>query len=461
MKKLLYCCLVAVATVSCASKQAQETVLHLKTDQAEAEIVNLDPLSYWDMYQYATDTINGKQEATLTCTLPCPLLAEVKVKKKKILQDIPVYLTPSANLEIMLEGEQYDKNKKTAFKGDLAKENTDLQIIYPTLRKLDKPNPKADSLRRSLEVWFEGKSYDSNFKEDILKAADMRIRTNRANESGKAEDLQALVQDLKSSKDWLLLNTWTREMDEIFKLAEQQGVLPKDEGITGRLAMIEDELIRSRYGVYALDAYAASRIWFGEDPYQVIEKTRPYITLDDAQKEIADIIKYAEKVSNDPKWKRSLEQPATDFCFEGLDGKMVSLSDYRGHFVIVDIWNVFCGVCIKQAPHMQRLEPELAKMDVHVIGVSTDDESLKDKWKATIKEKGIPGTQVIMGNSKDRGAFFKNYYMPHYPVYCLIDPEGNILHAYLPLPETPDFMATVKEKVEAYHSGKKKSDIPA
>ena len=51
--------------------------------------------------------------------------------------------------------------------------------------------------------------------------------------------------------------------------------------------------------------------------------------------------------------------------------------------------------------------------------------------------------------------------MPYYPVYCLIDPEGNILHACLPLPETPDFMATVKEKVEAYHNSKKKSDIPA
>lgn len=461
MKKLLYCCLVAVATVSCASKQAQETVLHLKTDQAEAETVNLEPLSYWDVYQYATDSIDANREATLNCPLPCPLLAEVKVKKKKILQDIPVYLTPSANLKVILKGGQYEKDKRIVFEGDLAKENTDLQIIYPTLQKLDRPNPKADSIRQELEKWLDKKSYRSSFKKDILKAADLRIQISRL-DNCTPEDLKNLVQDLQASTVWLSLHTWTREMDKVFDRAEQQGLLPKSkDGIEERLKFIDNDVIRSRYGIYALDQYVRSRIWFGRDPHIAIEKVLPYITLEPAKQEIAGITQYAENVLNDPKWKRSLEQPATDFCFEGLDGKMVSLSDYRGHFVIVDIWNVYCGVCIKQAPYMQRLEPELAKMDVHVIGVSTDGEDLKDKWKATIKEKGIPGTQVIMGNSKDRGAFFKNYYMPHYPVYCLIDPEGNILHAYLPLPETPDFMATVKEKVEAYHSGKKKSDIPA
>lgn len=460
MKKLLYCWLVAVATVSCASKQSQETVIHLKTDQTKAEIVNLDPLSYWDIYHYTSGSLDSNKQVNLSCLLPCPLLAEVKVEQEngRIIQDIPVYLTPSAQVEVHLEG------RKATFTGDLAQENSDLQTIYPSIEKLDRPHPKADSICKALEDYLKGKKYRSNFKKDILEAIHLRMHTHKLkNPDAETEEyLPTLLKGLKTPNAWLSLHTWPQVMAEFFMQCERKKLVEKSQaGLEKRLEYVNNEEIRSWYAVYALDKYIRSRIWFGSDPHAAIDKTLQYITVDAAKKEVQHITRQAEQISNDPKWKRSLEAPATDFCFEGLDGKMVSLSDYRGHFVIVDIWNVYCSVCIKQAPYMQRLEPELAKMDVYVLGVSTDDEILKDKWKATIKEKNIPGTQVIMARSKDRGPFFKNYYMPYYPVYCLIDPEGNILHACLPLPETPDFMATVKEKVEAYHNSKKKSDIPA
>lgn len=457
MKKLLYGWLLAVSSVACAS--SPETIIHVKTDQADAVKVELEPFSNTRGYHYASDRLNKQREATLNFIPPYSFIGELEVKTEpgKAIQAVPVYVTASAELKVKLEKGRYEKGKKIEFEGDLAEENRDLQTLYPILSKLDKPNVKADSIRQELVKRLEGKTYNSNFKEDLLKAADLRICLK----NHLSENLKEVLQSLQTPGTWLSLYHWQREMDEMFGQAEREGVLPKGIGIEKRLELIGNEEVRSRYAVYALDRYVRSCIWFGEDPNVVVEKALPYITFDSARTELPGINRNIEKVRNDKKWQRALSTPATDFTFESLDGKMVSLSDYQGHFVIVDIWNVYCDVCLRQAPHMQRLEPELEKMDVHVIGVCTDGNDLKDRWKSLIKEKNIPGTQVIIGDSKDRAPFFGNYYMPHYPVYCLIAPDGSILHAYLPLPQMPEFMETVKEKVEAYHNSKKKSDIPA
>ncbi len=42
--------------------------------------------------------------------------------------------------------------------------------------------------------------------------------------------------------------------------------------------------------------------------------------------------------------------PAPNFKFPGLDGKMVSLSDYRGHVVLVNVWATWCPPCVDEMP---------------------------------------------------------------------------------------------------------------
>jgi thiol-disulfide isomerase/thioredoxin len=50
--------------------------------------------------------------------------------------------------------------------------------------------------------------------------------------------------------------------------------------------------------------------------------------------------------------------PAPNFTFPGLDGKMVSLSDYRGTVVLVNIWATWCPSCVDEMPSMERLDKE-------------------------------------------------------------------------------------------------------
>jgi peroxiredoxin len=65
-------------------------------------------------------------------------------------------------------------------------------------------------------------------------------------------------------------------------------------------------------------------------------------------------------------------QPAPDFTFPGLDGKMVSLSDYKGKVVLVNIWATWCPPCVDEMPSMEKLYRELKDENFEILAVSID-----------------------------------------------------------------------------------------
>jgi peroxiredoxin len=69
--------------------------------------------------------------------------------------------------------------------------------------------------------------------------------------------------------------------------------------------------------------------------------------------------------------------PAPDFSFPGLDGKMVSLADHRGHIVLVNIWATWCPPCVDEMPSMEKLYQELKGENFEILAVSIDALGIK------------------------------------------------------------------------------------
>ena len=78
-------------------------------------------------------------------------------------------------------------------------------------------------------------------------------------------------------------------------------------------------------------------------------------------------------------------QPAPDFTLPGLDGKMVSLSDYRGHVVLVNVWATWCPPCVDEMPSMEKLYRELKGENFEILAVSID--ALGEKAVAPFMKK--------------------------------------------------------------------------
>jgi peroxiredoxin len=72
-----------------------------------------------------------------------------------------------------------------------------------------------------------------------------------------------------------------------------------------------------------------------------------------------------------------LGRPAPNFAYPGLDGKTLSLSDYRGKVVLVNIWATWCRPCIDEMPSMEKLYNKLKGEDFEILAVSIDAQGHK------------------------------------------------------------------------------------
>ena len=60
------------------------------------------------------------------------------------------------------------------------------------------------------------------------------------------------------------------------------------------------------------------------------------------------------------------------FTLPDIDGNMVSLSDYKGKIVLLNIWATWCPPCVAEMPSMEKLYQELKGEDFEILAVSID-----------------------------------------------------------------------------------------
>lgn len=107
-------------------------------------------------------------------------------------------------------------------------------------------------------------------------------------------------------------------------------------------------------------------------------------------------------------------------------GKVVSLADYRGKYVLVDFWASWCGPCRAENPALTKVYNEYKNRNFDILGVSFDDEKGRDKWLKAVKEDNLPWTQVsdLRGFESDAA---KRYNVQAIPQNYLVGPDGKIL----------------------------------
>jgi peroxiredoxin len=87
------------------------------------------------------------------------------------------------------------------------------------------------------------------------------------------------------------------------------------------------------------------------------------------------VLLQTHKPALDPAGKPRFEKgaPAPNFTLPDLDGKMVSLADYRGKVVLLNIWATWCPPCVEEMPSMEKLHQELKEEKFVILAVSIDE----------------------------------------------------------------------------------------
>jgi thiol-disulfide isomerase/thioredoxin len=77
---------------------------------------------------------------------------------------------------------------------------------------------------------------------------------------------------------------------------------------------------------------------------------------------------------------------AVDVAFDGPDGRRLTLADFRGKTVLLNLWATWCAPCRAEMPALDRLQAQLGGANFEVVTVNIDTARLERReafWKET------------------------------------------------------------------------------
>ena len=125
----------------------------------------------------------------------------------------------------------------------------------------------------------------------------------------------------------------------------------------------------------------------------------------------------------DPMAKTMTGKIAPSFTLVDLEGKKVSLADYKGHAVVLNFWATYCGPCKLEMPWFQDLQNKYKGQGLVVLGLDQDDGMAVQEGATASKRMGVT-YPILMPDD----AVSKSYELSDYiPETYYVDKSGKIV----------------------------------
>lgn len=219
---------------------------------------------------------------------------------------------------------------------------------------------------------------------------------------------------------------WFKTINEIMYAKMETGKLQvrnSNTWIADFANTISNQKLKETYIVKLLE-YA----FLEDDFFKIKDLAKESMGLVKDPSNIAKINAITSKAVTVTRYNEAL--PGTDFSgytFQKPDGSVAKISDYKGKYILIDIWSTWCHPCVAEMPFLKKLEHEMAGKDIAFISLNGD---IKETyWQDFIKKRNLTGNQLWMSGGLAANPFFNKIGRTGIPRFVIIDKEGKMLNA--------------------------------
>lgn len=104
-------------------------------------------------------------------------------------------------------------------------------------------------------------------------------------------------------------------------------------------------------------------------------------------------------------------QGPAETVFVDENGEKVSLADFRGKVILLNLWATWCAPCLNEMPTLDRLKAEMASQDFDVIAVSVDKAGV-EKSRDFLERTGSKHLELFVDQTMQLNFDFSVYQLP-------------------------------------------------
>ena len=139
-------------------------------------------------------------------------------------------------------------------------------------------------------------------------------------------------------------------------------------------------------------------------------------------------------------------RPAPKAEFRNAGGKHLTLADFRGRVVLLNIWATWCGPCRSEMPSLDRLQAMHQGDGLTVLAVSVDDGG-SPAVRRFFQQSGVRNLALYLDAD---GATARAFGASSIPTTLLIDREGNVVGSLVGAMQwdSPDALALIRHYLD-------------
>ena len=244
--------------------------------------------------------------------------------------------------------------------------------------------------------------------------------------------------------------TGSKTQLEYEMLQKQYDVIDKNsDSLYEKFSNVNRKYIINHPGSYvsAFELSLYKTRWPIDSVKSLYAKLTPSIQNSSGGKEVKEII---DEIENS-----SVGTKAKEFETSDIDGKKISLSDFKGKYVLLDFWGSWCVPCRESTPYLIKLFKKYHESGLEIIGVADEYDTSGIAWRAAVKKDetniwyNVLSSPLNIQKTKDSLSIVNKFGIYIFPTKILIDKTGVIVGRYS---GTDDEAALDKKLSELFNS---------